>query len=1077
MQLQLKNTPIGQRIALALALPIAGFLFFALWMLSSNQRIATEMRDLRELAELAAPISGLVHEMQRERGLSVAFIAADGGTFGEAQAERQAQTDAQRQVFQTALQQLSLERYDDRLRHRIADARNQLEQLTAWRRDAGALSVSPQEQTDRYSSAIETLIGIVQEMHFLTGHADLARSIYAYLNLLQAKELAGQERAVGAARLASNRFDPNSQLALVRLIDRQNQFLEQFRFFAEHAQVEQLALTLSGVPAAEIERMRRLITRRSAGMPGGGDVSAALWIEAQTWKIDQLRQVEERLVRDLIAEARQAEEAAGETARWAATGALLALTLTLAFAGGLARGIIYPIERITRAMNRLAAQDARVETVEITDHRRGDEIGEMARATLVFRDNLIRVAQAEERLKSEAILRLHHKALGSISQGVLIIDADGQTTFVNPALREITGYHEEDLIDRRPDFLFASEDDDATLWKSPGVPCTVLGKRRNGEHFWCEATINPVLNSRGVATHSVMVLRDITESRRVEQEMRIAATAFESLHGMMVTDANGVILRVNGAFTEMTGYTADEVIGRTPGMFKSGRHDPEFYARMWHALAETGAWFGEIWDRRKNGEVYPKWQSISAVRGADGQITHYVATFSDISERKEAEEQIRNLAFYDPLTALPNRRLLLDRLQQAMALGERTGKHGALLFIDLDQFKTLNDTLGHDVGDQLLVEVARRLQDAIRASDTAARLGGDEFVVMLEDLAHDATEAADQARLVGEKILAVLNRPYRLGTHEQRSTPSIGVTLFAGQQTAIDDLLRQADLAMYQSKAAGRNALRFFDPQMQAVVSQRAELEADLRESLERGDFRLHYQAQVDAQGRTVGAEALLRWEHPRRGTVPPIEFIPLAEETGLILPLGQWVLETACRQLAEWARDPATADLTLSVNVSARQLRQPDFAERVLAALQQTGADPTRLKLELTESLLLDNIESTIVKMARLKSAGVGFALDDFGTGYSSLAYLKQLPLDHLKIDRSFVRDILSDPNDAVIARTIVTLAHSLGLSVVAEGVELSGQFDFLVKQGCSGYQGYMFGRPGPAEQLLLPAPPAGQA
>jgi EAL domain-containing protein (putative c-di-GMP-specific phosphodiesterase class I) len=264
---------------------------------------------------------------------------------------------------------------------------------------------------------------------------------------------------------------------------------------------------------------------------------------------------------------------------------------------------------------------------------------------------------------------------------------------------------------------------------------------------------------------------------------------------------------------------------------------------------------------------------------------------------------------------------------------------------------------------------------------------------------------------------------------------------------------------------------------MQAVVSQRAELEADLRESLERGDFRLHYQAQVDAQGRTVGAEALLRREHPRRGTVPPIEFIPLAEETGLILPLGQWVLETACRQLAEWARDPATADLTLSVNVSARQLRQPDFAERVLAALQQTGADPTRLKLELTESLLLDNIESTIVKMARLKSAGVGFALDDFGTGYSSLAYLKQLPLDHLKIDRSFVRDILSDPNDAVIARTIVTLAHSLGLSVVAEGVELSGQFDFLVKQGCSGYQGYMFGRPGPAEQLLLPAPPAGQA
>jgi diguanylate cyclase (GGDEF)-like protein/PAS domain S-box-containing protein len=518
----------------------------------------------------------------------------------------------------------------------------------------------------------------------------------------------------------------------------------------------------------------------------------------------------------------------------------------------------------------------------------------------------------------------------------------------------------------------------------------------------------------------------------------------------------------------MTGYAPEEVIGRTPAMFKSGRHGADFYLSMWQSLADRGAWFGEIWDRRKNGEVYPLLQSISAVRGEDDQVTHYVAAFSDISERKEAEEKIRHLAFYDPLTHLPNRRLLLDRLQQAMVLGERTGHHGALLFIDLDQFKSLNDTLGHDVGDLLLIEVARRLQEAIRESDTAARLGGDEFVIMLEELAHDAGEAAEQARLVGEKVLAALNRQYHLAGHELRSTPSIGLTLFKGRLATIDELMRQADLAMYQSKSAGRNALHFFDPKMQAAVLHRVQLDTDLRNSLEQGDFRLHYQPQVDAQGKLIGAEALLRWQHPQRGTVLPGDFIALAEETGFILPLGQWVLETACQQLAQWSGDEATAGLTLSVNVSARQFHQPEFVESALEVLRTTGAPPARLRLELTESLMLDDVESVIAKMKTLKSHGIGFALDDFGTGYSSLTYLRRLPLDLLKIDRSFVNDILTDPNVAAIARTIVTLAHSLGLTVVAEGVEQAGQFDFLVDQGCSAYQGYYFGRPVPAEELL---------
>ncbi|MGE5330623.1 MAG: EAL domain-containing protein [Nitrospirota bacterium] len=1071
MQARLQSIPIGQRIALALALPMAGFLFFVLWALSGHQRTANEMRNLREMAELAASVSAVVHEVQRERGMSTAFLGSGGTAFLAHQAVRHAQTDAQLAVLRQKLQHLALEHFDGRLRSRIAQAQLQWEALAAWRRDAFALTVTPEVQLARYSAAIHALIGIVQEMYFLGGDADLSRSIYAFVNLMQAKEEAGIERALGAAYFSVPRVDAIDRQVFVAQADRQANFLEQFRFFAAQELVQQLDRVLSDVKAADIERLRGFVFQR---MPTRQEVvqdTTARWMDVMTWKIDQIRLVEERMAQVLMVQASRAEEAARKAVFWSGAAALAGLILAVLIAGTLARGIIFPIERITRAMNRLATQKAGDTEVEIIDHQRGDEIGEMARATLVFRDNLVRIAQAEERLKNAVILRLHHKVLGAISQGVLIVDAQGLVTFANTALATITGYAPEAIVGRKPDFLCAQVQDNARLEDSNGTPWVLEGRRSDGQPFWFEAMVSPVLDSEGVATHSVVVVRDITESRRVEQEMRIAATAFESLHGMIVTDARGTILRVNRAFTRMTGYAADEVIGRTPAMFKSGRHDAAFYVQMWKSLADRGAWFGEIWDRRKNGEVYPLLQSISAVRGEDGQVTHYVAAFSDISERKEAEEQIRHLAFYDPLTHLPNRRLLLDRLQQAMALGERTGGRGALLFIDLDQFKALNDTLGHDVGDLLLIEVARRLQDAIRASDTAARLGGDEFVVMLEELAHDATEAAEQARVVAEKVLAVLNETYVLAGHELRSTPSIGVTLFAGQRATVDELLRQADLAMYQSKSAGRNALRFFDPQMQAVVTERVQLDADLRTSLEQGHFRLHFQAQVDGLGRMTGAEALLRWEHPRRGRVLPGEFIPLAEETGFIVPLGDWVLEAACQELAQWATNPATAGLSLSVNVSARQFQQPTFVEGVLAVLRSTGANPLRLRLELTESLLLSDAEGAIAKMLELKAHGIGFALDDFGTGYSSLAYLRRLPLDLLKIDRAFVRDILTDPNVAAIAHTIVALAHSLGLTVVAEGVEEQGQFEFLMKQGCTGYQGYLFGRPVPAQELLPPS------
>ncbi|MBI5922967.1 MAG: EAL domain-containing protein [Betaproteobacteria bacterium] len=590
----------------------------------------------------------------------------------------------------------------------------------------------------------------------------------------------------------------------------------------------------------------------------------------------------------------------------------------------------------------------------------------------------------------------------------------------------------------------------------------------DGRIKWVQERGESDFDATGKPFRSVGTVQDITAQKLADAELRIAATVFDSQEGMMVTDAQRVILRVNRAFTEITGYAAEEVVGRTPRMLQSGRHDQSFYRAMWETIQRTGFWQGEVWDRRKNGEVYPKWLAISSVKGEDGVVTHYVGTHFDITERKLAEEKINDLAFYDQLTNLPNRTLLLDRLKQTMVSSARSSSYGALLFIDLDNFKTINDTQGHDIGDLLLKQVAQRLKSCVREGDTVARLGGDEFVVVLAGLSVDQEAAATDIEYVAEKIIDTLNRSYYLGNLAHYSTASIGVTLFKGDGTSVDDLMKQADLAMYKSKEAGRNTVRFFDPKMESAVKERVSLEEDLRQAIEQKQFLLHYQAQV-AGGRLSGAEVLVRWQHPQRGVVSPANFIPLAEETGLILALGRWVLETACRQLAVWTRQPEMAELTVAVNVSAHQFRQPDFVDQVLAVLNSTGANPQRLKLELTESLLVHNVEDIIEKMFALKAKGVGFALDDFGTGYSSLSYLKRLPLDQLKIDQSFVRDVLSDPNDAAIARTVVALAQSLGLGVIAEGVETELQRDFLASSGCHAYQGYFFSRPLPIEDFEM--------
>ncbi|MYM97420.1 putative bifunctional diguanylate cyclase/phosphodiesterase [Duganella vulcania] len=550
--------------------------------------------------------------------------------------------------------------------------------------------------------------------------------------------------------------------------------------------------------------------------------------------------------------------------------------------------------------------------------------------------------------------------------------------------------------------------------------------------------------------------------------LRLAATVFEAAQGMMVTDARGRIMRVNQAFVRITGYSAEEVLGQTPNLLSSGRHVPGFYASMWAAIVRDGKWEGEIWNRRKNGEVYPEHLSITAVYDDDGKITNYVAALTDITLSKAANDEIRSLAFYDPLTQLPNRRLLLDRLRQVLAASSHHDRYCALMFIDLDNFKTLNDTLGHNVGDQLLLQVAERLQSSLRKGDTVARLGGDEFVVLVEGLSSGAEEAAGEIESLGAKILAALNRPYELGNHNCRSTPSIGATLFhKGQPPQPDELLMQADIAMYQAKQAGRNGMRFFDREMQDRISERAKLENDLRHAMERHQFALHYQVQMDAHGKPHGAEALLRWRRADGSWVPPASFIPLAEETGLILSIGHWVLNAACAQIKEWQSVPGMEQLILAINVSAQQFRQPDFGDVVRAAVERHGIDPRLLKLELTEGVLLEKIEETISCMHALRAIGVRFALDDFGTGYSSLQYLKRLPLNQLKIDQSFVRDLASDSSDQVIVRTIIAMARSLQLDVIAEGVETEAQRVLLEELGCRQYQGYLYSRPVPEPQL----------
>jgi diguanylate cyclase (GGDEF)-like protein/PAS domain S-box-containing protein len=645
--------------------------------------------------------------------------------------------------------------------------------------------------------------------------------------------------------------------------------------------------------------------------------------------------------------------------------------------------------------------------------------------------------------------------------------ADGGFVEINPAFAELTGYSRDELAalnywDLTPHQYAADEAQQLETLRSTGRygPYEKEYLRKDGQRI--AVRLNGTLYEGTDGEKLILsVVEDISDRRHAEDQLRLMASIFEhSGEAILISDRDNNIVAVNPAFTRLTGYAADEVVGRNPRVLASGRTTQQEYEEMWRAIDTLGLWHGEVWDRRKDGGTYPKWLTISTLKNAAGEVTHYIGSFTDITERKAAEDRIHHLAHHDALTGLPNRFHLQGRLEQALATARRDHRPLAVIFLDLDRFKIVNDTLGHHVGDQLLIAVAHRLRASVRSSDIVARLGGDEFVLVLTDA------EASAAHQLAEKILRSLANTYHVGAHVLHSTPSLGIAMFPADGDSVETLMKNADTAMYHAKSAGRNNVQFFTAAMNEEASARLTFENSLRQAVEHGEFELHFQPQIELEsGRLVGVEALVRWRHPQQGLISPLEFIPLAEETGLIVPLGEWVLDRALRQLAAW-RDSGIDGLRMAVNLSAHQLRNPAFASSVAEALEIHRIPPERLELEITESAAMDDPQATIEQLGRLRRMGIDLAIDDFGTGYSSLAYLKLLPIRRLKLDRSFVMDIEHDANDAAICSATIALAHSLGLGVVAEGVETEAQRDYLARLDCDIVQGYLFSRPLPARE-----------
>jgi len=655
--------------------------------------------------------------------------------------------------------------------------------------------------------------------------------------------------------------------------------------------------------------------------------------------------------------------------------------------------------------------------------------------------------------------------INTLPDPVWVKDTNGTFVACNRAFAHMLGATSGELIGKTdydycpPEVanFFRQKDREAITANSPRINEEWLTNAESGLPILLETIKTALPDINGHPIGVLGIARNITERKQTEENLHLMSRVFfNSGEAILITDANNKILAVNREFTKLTGYEQSEALGKNPSFLSCGDTPREVYREMWATLAATDHWQGELWDRRKSGEPYPKRLSISVVRDADGNIVNYIGSFEDITDRKAAEDQIRYLAHHDALTGLPNRFSLYERIDQGMSFARRFNKSMAVMLIDLDHFKTINDTLGHNAGDQLLIQVAKRLERTLRESDIVARLGGDEFVVVLSgvDMNGDVAEIA-------RKIVDCIAAPYSIAGHELRTTPSVGICFYPGDATETSELIKNADIAMYHAKAVGRSNYQFYTEQMRAEVTQRVTVENELELAVKEKQFVLHYQPQIDlATNRVVGVEALIRWQHPTRGMIYPGDFIALAEETRLIIPLGKWVLEEACQQLKRW-HESGLCDLHMSINLSAVQFQDCTLPSLVKQAVERSGLPAFYLHLEITESMAMRNPEENIVMMKALADIGVKIAMDDFGTGYSSLAYLKLFPIDIIKIDRSFVKDIETDENDAAICEMTMLLAQKLGMHVVAEGVETNVQLEFLSKIGCQWIQGYLYSKP----------------
>jgi diguanylate cyclase (GGDEF)-like protein/PAS domain S-box-containing protein len=713
--------------------------------------------------------------------------------------------------------------------------------------------------------------------------------------------------------------------------------------------------------------------------------------------------------------------------------------------------------------------DNRVKWLRETAQMDFDKNGHAIRAIGAVRDITPRRRAEEERNRSQYMLRA---IIDAVPVRLFWKDRESRYLGANQlfladagvgSVDDLIGHSDQDYF---PEQAARYREVDEEVMRSGKSKLNVEEHARlaDGREAWLYTSKTPLHGEDGEIIGVLGAYIDISERKQAEEGLRLAAKVFESSgEAILITDANANIISVNETFTRLTGYSAEEVMGKNPRILSSGKHDEAFYLAMWADIQTHGLWQGEIWNKHKSGRVYPKWMSINAVKDERGNVTHYISIATDISQRKQAEQDIQFLAYYDVLTGLPNRSLLRDRMEQLLLAAHRDKESFALLFLDLDRFKYVNDSMGHAVGDKLLQTVALRLQVCVREGDTVSRLGGDEFIVLLRQ-----TDAAGAA-LVADKLLKALAQPYDINGIQIATHSSIGIAIYPDHADNIDTLIKNADMAMYRAKEEGRGNFQYFAPEMNSRANQLFAMEKDIRLALERGEFMLYYQPQVRlVDGAVCGVEALIRWKHPEKGFISPAEFIPVAEETGQIVPIGEWVLKTACRQLAEWRNEFGLPNFPVAVNVSTRQLRQTNLAQYVENVLTEAGLHGEDLELELTEGIMMGDTQAALDFLERMRHLGVALSIDDFGTGFSSMSYLKRLPLDKLKVDQSFVRDIETDEDDAAIVRSIISLAHRLNLRVIAEGVETQGQLDFLRVRGCDEIQGYYFSRPLPVTDLI---------